>query len=155
MPTERQSTSKSCCTTPAFFFPTKGSCTKPSPWTRISARVSQSQAESTNASKETASSFAARSRESARVPGENRAVPSQYAGSPSHSTAFVVAWNIELEFSGDTLGAGAFAGITEAQGLPTASRLEAVKVQTQLNTSIIYVCRLLYPGARANGSVEV
>ncbi|KAJ5937988.1 hypothetical protein N7454_004330 [Penicillium verhagenii] len=31
-----------------------------------------------------------------------------------HSTAFVVAWNIELVFSGDTLDAGNFAGIAKA-----------------------------------------
>ncbi|KAJ5623003.1 hypothetical protein N7490_011608 [Penicillium lividum] len=143
--------------------------TNPSPWTHITAKVSQSSSQSTKVSKETASSFAARANfglfrasggashssasndamssmanldveismdcmlveinrpwlhaelfsdheldatdgfpispgpeklhESVRA---NKAIPAQYAEFPSYSTAFVVACNVELEFSGDT-----------------------------------------------------
>jgi hypothetical protein len=142
---------------------------KPSPWTRITAKVSQSQSESTKVTKESASSFAARvstglwsassgaSHTSASAkamssmsgldveismdcmlveiqrpwlhaelfsdheldvaesyplsPGPeklheyvraNKPVPAKYAEFCSYPTAFVVASNVELEFSGNT-----------------------------------------------------
>lgn len=149
--------------------PEKKTSETPSPWTHISAKVSQSSSQSTKVTKEAASSFAARasvglfsasggaSHTSASSnamssmanldveismdcmlveinrpwlhaelfsdheldatdgfplsPGPeklhefvraNKAIPAQYAEFPSYSTAFVVACNVELEFSGDT-----------------------------------------------------